>query len=495
MIYGGAGGRMSRRRKPMKLASTEAPKDGTPLGDLSDADLLNELARRRAGRGQLGDLDAIESMIESDQKALGREELAVTIAALPREDGTSKPCPKCGTLIRVKNRNRVRHLMTLAGELRLSRNYHYCKECELGFYPRDIELKLPEEGEVSDGMEKRILDFAMNASFQEAAERWDIHYPSPISSNLCRRVVDRVGRRREKAYSRLALQRAALASPLQPPRFLLIAADGSMLLTREHGWREAKVAVVARGEGIIQGKGVLDPRYVAVLGNQDEFRSALRAALEAERADDVMRIVWLGDGAPENWTLAKELCPFAIQILDFIHAVQNAMACGKKLLGENDPGLPLWEARIRQLVDANSPDAAIRELMDCTLDATDEQLAALNQLVGYYRTNAKRMRYTEFREQGLPIGSGIVESAHKHVLQSRMKQAGQRWSVLRGRRMVELRALYRTAGPRRFHWAIREALKTPATHSHHQLPNGPRRRRQSKTPSRVSPLARRGASK
>ena len=172
------------------------------------------------------------------------------------------------------------------------------------------------------------------------------------------------------------------------------------------------------------------------------------------------------------------------------------MVCGKKLLGESDPGLPLWEARIRQLIDSNSPDTAIRELLDCMdFCTTDEQFGALDALVRYYRNNAKRMRYTEFREAGLPIGSGIVESAHKHVLQARMKQAGQRWSVLRGRRMVELRALYRTAGPRRFHWAIREALKTPAPRDHHQLPNGPRRRKQSSTPSRVSRFGRQSASK
>jgi hypothetical protein len=496
MIYGVGGGCMSRRRKPMKQASTEAPKDGSPLGHLSDAELLKELARRRAGTGGLSDLNAIESAIEQDQLDLGREELALTIAALPAENTTPKPCPKCGGATPVKTRNRIRHLTTLAGELRLSRNYHYCKKCQLGFYPRDIELKLPEEGEVSDAMEKRILDFAMNASFEEAAERWDIHYTSPISSNLCRRVVDRVGRRRESAHSRLALQQAALASPHEPPSSLLIAADGSMLLTREHGWREAKVAVVARGEGVIQGEGVLDPRYVAVLGNQDEFRAALKAALDAELADDVMRIVWLGDGAAENWTLAKDLCPFAIQILDFIHAVQNGMTCGKRLLGETDACLALWETRIRQLIDADSPDAAICELMDCLPFVTaDDQLATLNQLVGYYRTNDKRMRYTEFREAGLPIGSGIVESAHKHVLQSRMKQAGQRWSVLRGRRMVELRALYRTAGPRRFHWAIREALKSPAPREHRLLPNAPLRRKQSATPSRVSRFGRAVASK
>jgi hypothetical protein len=490
---------MSKRKTTKRMANTVAPNDGSEWGHLSDADLLKkmarELARRRASRGEL-DLDAIESAIELDQREFGVDSLGATIDALPAEDGTSKPCPHCGASVPVKVRNRVRHLMTLAGELRLSRNYHYCKKCQLGFYPRDLELKLPEEGEVSDAMEKRILDFGMNGAFLEAAERWDIHYSVPISDNLVRRVVDRVGRRRECAHSRLALQQAALPSPLHPPKWLVVAADGSMLLTREHGWREAKVAVVARGESIIPDKAVIEPRYVAVLGNQDEFRTALKAALDAERSDDVMRIVWLGDGARENWTLAEELCPFAIQILDFIHAVQNAMVCGKTLLGEGDPGLAGWEERIRQLINAKSPDAAIRELLDCMdFCSTDEQFAALDTLVRYYRSNDKRMRYTEFRDAGLPIGSGIVESAHKHVLQARMKQAGQRWSVLRGRRMVELRALYRTAGPRRFHWAIREGLKTPAARDHHQLPNGPRRRTQSSTPSRVSRLARQGASK
>lgn len=484
---------MSRRRAMKRVASTVAPNDGTKFGHVSDAELLKEMARRRVARGVL-DLDTLEASIGHDLRGFGEDSLAAAVDTLPQETGTPKPCPKCGTQVPVKTRNRVRHIMTTAGELRLSRNYHYCKRCAHGFCPRDAELKLPEEGDVSDAMEKRILDFAMNGPFEQCAERWDIHYPFPISSNLFRRVVDRVARRRESAQSSLALQQAALPSPENPPRWLVIAADGSMLLTREDGWREAKVATVVRGENVIPDKAVVDPRYVAVLGGQDEFRTALKAALDAERADDVMRIIWLGDGARENWTLAKELCPFAIQILDYIHAVQNAMFCGKVLLGENDSCLPLWEARLHQLLDSDSPEAAICELMDCTLDATDEQLAAIDQLVGYYRTNAERMRYRHFRTEKLPIGSGIVESAHKHVLQARMKQAGQRWSILRGRRMVELRALYRTAGPRRFHWAIRQALRVPEPREHHQLPNGPRRAKLHLQPSRQSPLNRKAAS-
>jgi hypothetical protein len=491
------------RRKTRKLAaSTEAPNDGTRWGDLSDADLLREaareLARRRAARGEL-DLNAMESFSEEMQRDMGQETLGATLAALPPESATAKPCPKCSELVPVKARNRVRHVMTVAGELRVSRNYHYCERCEQGFYPRDRELKLPEEGEVSDAMERRILDFGVNTGFEEAAQRWAIHYPVPISENLVRRVVDRVGERAESAYSEETLQRACIPTPPEPPKALVIAGDGSMLKTREENWKETKVAVVAAGESIIPNKNrnqVEQARYVAVLGGNDEFKKSLDAALKATRADEVTKVAWLGDGAPENFTMATELCPLAVQILDIMHAVQNGTDCGKVLLGEDDQSVPLWQDRITALIDAPSPDAAIRELMDCVpLTEDEEQLAALNKLVGYYRRNEKRMRYTKFREMGLPIGSGIVESAHGHVLQVRMKRSGQSWSIKRARRMARLRALYKTAGPRRFHWAIREALKAPVTREGHTpLPNGPRRRKQSRTPSRVSPLGRKAAS-
>lgn len=452
---------------------------------------MAELARRHRTRGAT--LEDIELSAEEVGRSLGEDIQAATIATLPPEDGTPKPCPKCGAPVPVKARNRVRHFLTVAGELRLTRNYHHCKRCKYGFYPRDIELKLPEEGEVSDAMERRILDFGVNTSFEEAAQRWCIHYPMPISSNLVRRVVDRVGRRAEAAHSPLTLQQACRPSPQQPPKTLVIAGDGSMVGTLE-GWKEAKVAVVLPGESIIPDKKrnfIEGARYVAVLGGQEEFREALKGALVAELADDVMRIVWLGDGAAENWTMAKELCPFAIQILDFMHAMQNAMGCAKVLLGENHPLLPCWEARIRQLLDGGSPDTTIEELMDCLpLAESEEQLAALDKLVGYYRRNEKRMRYSEFRAEGLPIGSGIVESAHKHVIQVRMKQAGQRWSILRGRRMVQLRAAYRTAGPRRFHSAIRTATNLAPTRPRFLPSNTPRRVKRHYTLHRGSRLNR-----
>ena len=491
---------MSRRRKPRTPAtSSTPPNDGTTLGGLSDADLLREVARRRLAKGKF-DIDEIEELASAAQRDLGEETLAAAISALPPEDDKPKACPKCRQPVPVKAKNRLRHILTTAGELRLARNYHYCTHCGLGFAPRDTELNLPQEGEVSTAMERRILDFGINDTFESVAERWSIHFPTSISSNLVRRVVDRVGLRCEAAYSDEALQVACREKPAEAPSMLTVATDGSMLLTREENWKEVKVGVVARGGFIPPGeerprRRVEDARYVAVLGGQSEFKKAMAAALAAERADEVSTVVWLGDGARENWTLAEELAPLATQVLDVPHAVHWAMLCGKALLGEGHCLLSQWEARIHELLDADSPEPAIRELMACLeFTTTAEHVAALDDVVGYYRTNEKRMRYRTFRSLGLPVGSGIVESAHRHVLQVRMKRAGQRWGMVRARRMVRLRAVYRTAGAIRFHRAIREGLKAPAsTHRHQLQPNAPRRAKHDYTPSRFSPLNRAAA--
>ncbi len=58
---------------------------------------------------------------------------------------------------------------------------------------------------------------------------------------------------------------------------------------------------------------------------------------------------------------------------------------------------------------------------------------------GYFRTNAQRMHYSTYRDQGLPVGSGAVESAAKHLVQQRMKRAGMRCSDLGARAILHLR--------------------------------------------------------
>jgi hypothetical protein len=51
------------------------------------------------------------------------------------------------------------------------------------------------------------------------------------------------------------------------------------------------------------------------------------------------------------------------------------------------------------------------------------------------------MQYDEYVRLGYGIGSGAVESAHKQVVHSRLRQAGMRWSEAGARRLLALRVL------------------------------------------------------
>ena len=58
------------------------------------------------------------------------------------------------------------------------------------------------------------------------------------------------------------------------------------------------------------------------------------------------------------------------------------------------------------------------------------------------RTNKGRMKYKQYRAIGCGIiGSGAIKSAHRTVVQKRMKLSGQRWSIKGAKNMLRLRVI------------------------------------------------------
>ena len=70
-------------------------------------------------------------------------------------------------------------------------------------------------------------------------------------------------------------------------------------------------------------------------------------------------------------------------------------------------------------------------------------------LLNYYEVNRRRMRYKTFRDKGLLIGSGAMESAHRTVVQSRLKRSGQRWSIRGVQNVLNLRIINKSG-----HWSL-----------------------------------------
>ena len=94
------------------------------------------------------------------------------------------------------------------------------------------------------------------------------------------------------------------------------------------------------------------------------------------------------------------------------------------------------------------------QLQRCAFATRGKLRAAFVAAAKYFENNATRMKYDEYLAAGLPIGSGMIESAHRHVLQSRMKLAGQHWAPIRADRLAQLRAALATCGPINLYDAI-----------------------------------------
>src|SRR5664280_368675 len=91
------------------------------------------------------------------------------------------------------------------------------------------------------------------------------------------------------------------------------------------------------------------------------------------------------------------------------------------ILGQDHPA---WlTARLADLDAGDIPalTAAARDLPNTKAGEVDKAL-------GYFETNAQRMRYARLRELGMFVRSGAVEAGCKAIIGQRLKLPGMRWS-------------------------------------------------------------------
>lgn len=171
--------------------------------------------------------------------------------------------------------------------------------------------------------------------------------------------------------------------------------------------------------------------YVAGQLAAAEFGSRLYAEAVERGLDRAQEMVLLGDGAHWIWHLAEEHFPRAVQILDFWHASAWVWKVAKAIWGEGSGRARTWAEQ--QIDDQLSRgDAAGLIAAIAALPAVPPPAGASRsipeQAAEYFRTNATRMRYPEYRARGMELGSGTVESAGKRVVGQRCKGPGMRWS-------------------------------------------------------------------
>jgi hypothetical protein len=149
-------------------------------------------------------------------------------------------------------------------------------------------------------------------------------------------------------------------------------------------------------------------------------------------------VVVLGDGARWIWELAADHFGERSEIVDFYHATQHVWTLAHALFGEGTWLATRW-ADFAILALAEEGAGTLLALLDDTTAPSPTAATILQRERQYFRTNQARMDYPSFRQQGLPLGSGAVESAGRHLVQLRMKRAGARWSDEGGQAVLNVR--------------------------------------------------------
>jgi len=220
-----------------------------------------------------------------------------------------------------------------------------------------------------------------------------------------------------------------------------IALDGGMVNIRAEGWREVKVGAVfdvqTRLERNPQTQELdemahgVNVHYTAVLGTKAAFAPALWAlAVEHDLPTAKERAV-IGDGAAWIWSVAEDICPDGRQIVDWFHAVQHLTEAAQALYPDacDSPKRRQWLTCHKDHLYRGRIHSIIAVLHKSGRD----------DLAGYFECHQRRMQYLEFREDGLPIGSGAIESGVKQFKQ-RLTGTGMRWNADHADRMLVIRA-------------------------------------------------------
>lgn len=216
--------------------------------------------------------------------------------------------------------------------------------------------------------------------------------------------------------------------------------DGSMYLTREEGWKEIKLGRIFSASDVVElskkRNSVVQSTYVGHLGSHKDFLPKMEYHL-----DGLKNLVFVADGAKWIWNWVEDSYPKSIQILDFFHAKEHLCKFAKEYFPD-EKIRRRWIEKQSKCLKEKEPAVFIKNINKLPVSTKSGVEESKHVLLEYYKNHEKRMRYKEFLEQGLIIGSGAMEAAHRNVLQQRLKLSGQRWTMDGLQQLTQLRVVY-----------------------------------------------------
>jgi hypothetical protein len=269
-------------------------------------------------------------------------------------------------------------------------------------------------------------------SFAEAADELAQLLGVAISEATVRRLTEANGARLAAwEAAETARIRATAPPPPAGPACQQVSVDGAMVALVDGTWREVRTLAI----GTVQPGAPPEPvkctevSYFSRLAAAAEFTDLALGEIHRRGVETAGLVAGVGDGAAWCQTFLDTHCPEAVRILDFPHAAQRLATAAEAVWGVGATAAA-WAARQRQVLREGQIDEVLAAIWALPVPEEEGSPArrVQQEVLGYLTPRRHQMRYASFRVMGLPIGSGVVESANKLVVEARLKGAGRRWA-------------------------------------------------------------------
>lgn len=292
----------------------------------------------------------------------------------------------------------------------------------------------------SQRLERVLTDFGSEHSFQHAAARVWEHYGFEMNVSAVRQATLHHAGRAEQIL-RTEYQKPFRVLPAVGQSYVIAEADGSMLCTVAPGprtgkkpreWEEIRLAAA-------RGLNKNDTCYAATFGEVDEVGRRWGHCAHRVGRGLNSQVHALGDGA--EWIRLQTREVFGQQatfLCDYYHV--------SEYLAEAAPSCRAQAPeRWRRTQQDRLKRGALAKVIDALAEnleapGTPEELAPVSHAHRYLSNRTDCLDYQRALQLGLPIGSGLIESGHKHVLQARLKKGGA-WLITNAELVANLRVL------------------------------------------------------
>jgi hypothetical protein len=379
-----------------------------------------------------------------------------------------------------------RALETRFGEVIVTRRGYGGRGLE-SVFPLDAQLNLPSD-KYSHGLREVLVEQVVGGSFDAAVA----HLERAGGGQMAKRQAEAVAVHLSQEFDAFYAQ--PLAAPprhAEPGTLLVISADGKGIVMHPKGLREATRRALEReahkqhtrlspGEKKNRKRmatvvsvyevapyprtpeQILDPHqppegkrprpennrtWARVQADQGAVIEQAFAEAVRRDPDQTMRWVVLTDGQEDLLrqvdAAAKRYKVEVVVVQDFVHVLEYLWKAAYARHPEHADEREAWVMdRATAVLEGRAQDVAV----GLRRAATRKQLSqserkAVDKAADYLANNRERLRYDRALADGLPIATGVIEGACRHLVKDRMDITGARWGLDCAEAILKLRSL------------------------------------------------------